>query len=620
MLSLCLFGMVLRFWQLGNLPFGLYQDEAINGLDGVTGVLRWYYPANNGREPFYLWLVTLSVQLLGPTAFAVRLPAALMGVILIPAAGGLAYALWRDPHRAWLTAAITALTFWPLALSRIGFRAGTLPVLLTLAALLAVWALHRRSVIWAGLAGLLYSLSFYTYSAARFTPFVLAAFLLWLAWTQRKAWRTWPWRLLGVWSGVVMLAGLPLAALSLTQPDAVFGRLGQVAVTAPAQVLAQLGRALLMFNLSGDTIGRHNLPGRPVFDLLLGLAFLVGLLRAGWQARRGDSPSVLLLLWSLGMLGPTVLADDAPHFLRAVGVLPAVFILAADGLDWATAHLPQRIAPWGLATALTLTAGWTTWDYFGRYTADPETGVWFQQAATALAADLAAETVRPTYLDRRLWDSFPSLRYLLADHPTLTVYDTLPPDNWSQGGDGAVLVVWPYEPFDAALAAIPPGMLIERQGGALYREERQPAAAAYPLYTRFNTEPAPPASALATTATGLALVQAQTAVSADRLIVTVVWRVEQPQPRDLFAFVHVLGADGTPLAVVDGPPLGGDWPMPNWLVGSNVRQVIEISLPLETISSAQVPVGVYDPATGQRMPLISLTGEALDAYSASFAP
>lgn len=620
MLGLCVFGGVLRFWQLGDLPFGLYQDEAMNGLDGVVGTLRLYYPANNGREPFYLWLVTLSVQLLGPTAFALRLPAALMGMALIPAAGGLAYALWRDPRRAWLTAAITALTFWPLALSRVSFRAGTLPVLLALAALLTVWALHRRSAPLAGLAGLLYGLSFYTYSAARFTPVVLAAVLLWLVWTQREAWRTWPWRLLGVWGGAVVLAGLPLAVLGLTQSEAVFGRFGQVAVTDPAQVLAQLGRALLMFNLSGDTIGRHNLPGRPVFDLLLGLAFLVGLVRAGWQARRGDIPSVLLLLWSLGMLGPTVLADDAPHFLRAVGVLPAVFLLAADGLDWATAHLPQRVAPWGLVAVLMLTAGWTTWDYFGRYTADSETGVWFQQAATVLAADLTAETARPVYLDRRLWDSFPSLRYLLADHPTLTVYDNLPPDDWSQGGDGAVLVVWPYEPFDAALTAIPTGMLIERQVGPPYREERQPADAAYVLSTRFATEPATSDPALATTATGLALIQAQTMAGADGLRVTVVWRVEQPQPRDLFAFVHVLGADGTPLAVVDGPPLGGDWPMTNWPVGSSVRQVIEISLPVETISSAQVQVGVYDPTTGQRMTLISPTGEALDAYPASAAP
>ena len=72
----------LRFYQLGTLPPGLYRDEAFNGLDAVRvlhGEHPLFFPANNGREPTYIYLVAAAIGLLGQTAVAVRLPAAVIG-------------------------------------------------------------------------------------------------------------------------------------------------------------------------------------------------------------------------------------------------------------------------------------------------------------------------------------------------------------------------------------------------------------------------------------------------------------------------------------------------------------------------------------------------------------
>ncbi|MBC8492791.1 MAG: hypothetical protein H8D43_03315, partial [Chloroflexi bacterium] len=78
----------LRFWALGNTPPGLYHDEAFNGLDAL-GVLEGerpiFFEANNGREPLFVYLVALSVAVLGRSPGAIRIVAALLGTLTIPA-------------------------------------------------------------------------------------------------------------------------------------------------------------------------------------------------------------------------------------------------------------------------------------------------------------------------------------------------------------------------------------------------------------------------------------------------------------------------------------------------------------------------------------------------------
>ena len=84
----------LRFWRLDALPPGLFYDEAFNGLDArqlLSGDgLPLYFPANNGREPLYIYLQAISVFLFGPTAYALRLVSALAGAVTVLAVYDLA--------------------------------------------------------------------------------------------------------------------------------------------------------------------------------------------------------------------------------------------------------------------------------------------------------------------------------------------------------------------------------------------------------------------------------------------------------------------------------------------------------------------------------------------------
>ena len=81
--------------------------------------------------------------------------------------------------------------FWHINFSRIGFRAILSPLLLTwsLYFLIKAFRAHRNTVgLWlAALAGIIYSLGFYTYIAYRITPLILLLFLPF----YKKDWRFW---------------------------------------------------------------------------------------------------------------------------------------------------------------------------------------------------------------------------------------------------------------------------------------------------------------------------------------------------------------------------------------------------------------------------------------------
>ncbi|HHN94065.1 MAG TPA: phospholipid carrier-dependent glycosyltransferase, partial [Anaerolineae bacterium] len=392
MVAVLLLAAALRLAEFGRLPPGLYHDEAYHGLDAATvlaGDRPLYFPANNGREPLFIYLVAGAVGVLGRSPFALRLPALFAGLLTVAATGALGNALFSRRVGV-LAAAVLAVTLWHVHLSRIGFRA----VLLPLFTALTLWQgaraglpHRRRAITGALLAGLFYGLTFYTYTAARFTPVALAVYAALLA-RRRRSLTVRAAPLLAA-VAAALLTLLPLAVYTVLHPQEVLGRPGQVFVWNAAishgdpwgllahNLLATLG----MFFWRGDRIWRHNVPWRPVFDPLLGLMFLLGLLVALRRARRSPA-ALLLIVWTAVMSLPTVLAEDAPHFLRAVGLLPLIALLPALGLDWVmgwaggggadTRSVLTRVGIVAFVLLVGLLS--TAWAYFGDYARNPMTG------------------------------------------------------------------------------------------------------------------------------------------------------------------------------------------------------------------------------------------------------
>ncbi len=634
LLVITLVGASLRFVQLGSLPPGLYRDEAYNGLDALAildGHTPLYFEANNGREPLFIYLLALPLALLGITPLALRLTSAIVGTLTIPAIYWLAREL-SSPLEALVAAFLAATAVWSVNLSRVAFRAVVMVPILAVS--LALWyrGSRHRSWLLALVAGITYGLSWYTYLAARFGA--LAFFIAWLvAWRRGQTWwRGWLAFVLGA-----ILVASPLLWYMATHWETTIGRTSQVSVFNPAihggepwrTLAGNLGRTLLAWVWRGDFIPRHNIPLRPMFQPLLAVAFALGIYLAARRAKH-DRGMALALIFLAVMLMPTILAEGAPHFLRGTGVLPILYIFPAMGL----AHVARLVAPYigqrstRLLTAAILVghAGAGMHAYYQHLHSD---SVYynFESGATALAADLnaflgtgwqgksAITTATPNdgpkqaYVAPRLWDNWPSLRFLCHGAKRLALLPAQdPPD-----AERVLVATWPYEDLAPALAALPRNRLITVREGTLERGdlESEPRL----LYIALEAAPIDdaPTNANQRWERGVSLLGYKAAsLPNEGVCVTLFWRCDQPPDANYVAFVHLLDG-GIQIGQHDGPTGLGYYPTEVWRSGDLVADVHVIDGVRDVPENAQLAVGLYEYPTMEHLHLAAPNGVALDA-------
>lgn len=81
------------------------------------------------------------------------------------------------------------------------------------------------------------------------------------------------------------------------------------------------------------------------------------------------------------------------------------------------------------------------------------------------------------------------------------------------------------------------------------------------------------------------------------------WHVVGTPTRDLKRFVHVLGADGRPVAQEDSTPCSGACPAMSWLVGEILVEQVRLVIPVDlAVGTYPLAVGWYDAKTFQRLP------------------
>ncbi|MCC6169643.1 MAG: phospholipid carrier-dependent glycosyltransferase [Caldilineaceae bacterium] len=414
-LLLFLAALAVRVVGLQTLPPGLYNDEAANGLD-VLEILQGhhaiFFERNNGREPFFLYVQAVIVSLAGATPYALRLAAAIIGALSIPATYWMVRESFRHsnlPARplATYSALWMAFAYWHISLSRVGFRAICLP-LFAAVAMAFFWRAWRqlqeetrfpwRDLI---LCGAVLGGSLYTYTAARILPALIGVIVLaaLLRVIQSRPKRT---RLLAASAMIGLAAALvfaPLAGYFIRHPDSFFGRSASVSIFNPYfagdDPWAALGRSLLdtalMFIATPDPNLRHNPAGRPVFEPLLAIWLAAGLALAALRGRK--PPYFTLVVWCGLFAIPAVLtAEGTPHSLRAVGLMPAVFILPVIAMCMAGRRLFARRPRWAALFPLPFvlySAVIGTSDYFLAWRDPTRFDGAFQTRYAQMAADMS---------------------------------------------------------------------------------------------------------------------------------------------------------------------------------------------------------------------------------------
>jgi len=601
----------VRFWALDRLPLGIYRDEAYEGLDALQvldGKFSLFFTANNGREPLFVYLISPLIAVFGRSALALRLLPALAGVLLIPAVYALGSELFGKPVGVF-AAALASFSVWAVNLSRLALRATLLPVVTATMLLCLTRGLRLRRWTYMLGAGLALAAGLYTYLPARFMLATVAIYGFALLMRQRRTfwWHGWLALLLAL-----VAAAAPLAGYYAAHPADFMGRSSQVSVFNPivnqgrpmVALLKNLWHTFLGYFYRGDFIPRHNIPNRPFLEPLIALAFAGGLLvLPRYQRAQGLAPLVYLWLAMLSL--PTVLAEGAPHMLRAVGLLPVLYLPAAVGLTWFSEHLrPKRASGLGIALAavVVLQSSSSALLAYREHLNSEAVYYNFESGATQLAVEVTtyltqeSTTARRVLLDKRLWDNFPSLRFLLADVETLSVLNTesaLLPDTVNTAENSVLLVLWPFADNSAALKLLPAGQVITVQEGALERGDLE--ADARLLYVSYSSSP--PVSSAASEATwehGITLMgHSITLLDADTLLVELTWFAQQAPAEPYTIYVHLLQGEVV-TAQHDGPAAQGYYGTERWRAGDIIidRHILKLTQPYKP-QTDRLMLGLY---------------------------
>jgi len=338
-----------RFWNITNTPPGLYPDEAMNGNNALeanaTGEYKIFYPENNGREGFFINIQAASIAFFGNHPWSLRIVSVLFGIFTVLGAYFLVKTIFSQKKAIALASIfMLAVSFWHINFSRIGFRAIMVPFCLVWCFYFIILAWQKRKILPALISGLFFGVGFHTYIAFRFTPLLALIPIIYYFFQYKKSGELKKYfQILFAWLGITFLVALPIGLYFLNNPGDFLGRSGQVSVFDSGHPLLELSASIAktaaMFNFYGDGNWRHNYSGKPQLDIISGAFFLLGLIISLKKIFSKNSqekfPYILIIFWMIIMSLPSILTKEGlPHALRAIGMIPATFILAGVGFEF----------------------------------------------------------------------------------------------------------------------------------------------------------------------------------------------------------------------------------------------------------------------------------------------
>jgi hypothetical protein len=96
----------------------------------------------------------------------------------------------------------------------------------------------------------------------------------------------------------------------------------------------------------------------------------------------------------------------------------------------------------------------------------------------------------------------------------------------------------------------------------------------------------------------------RTARPGETILVTLYWQALAEMDTTYKVFVHLIDEDGQIRAQEDHPPLNGEAPTTSWVPGEVLQDPYRILLPPDLLPGYySLRVGLYNPATGQRLPV-----------------
>ncbi|MDQ3098777.1 MAG: glycosyltransferase family 39 protein [bacterium] len=357
LLSIILIGALLRLYSLGELPRGIYVDEASIGynawsiLHSGKDEHHKAYPLTfqafgEYKLPVYIYSSIPFIAIFGLNGISVRLVSALAGIIAVYGIYLLTIEISRRKATSLIAAALFALSPWSIHLSRGGFEANLgLTLIIFGTYFFLIYTNRNKSAQYLIYSGILYILALYTYNAERiFLPLLLLSLIILFRkniFEQAKRNQSVIFILTIV---VVIVTALTssLIGSESTRVQQVMDFENKQYVLGP--FLGVIQKYFVNFSpdflfFSGDLFARHSV--RELGELYLPqLPFLlVGLFLV---CRSRTKELILLLIWLVLSPIPAAIATPVPHALRALLMLPPLTIITALGLEHSRAFFMPR--------------------------------------------------------------------------------------------------------------------------------------------------------------------------------------------------------------------------------------------------------------------------------------
>lgn len=642
LVGILLLAFALRLLALDNFAPGLRYDELQNHLMAnrvLAGERPLYFAESWGHEPLYHYAQAFFLGLSGQSDWSLRITSVYTGLLAVAAIWLVGRRLF-DRRVGLLAAAITAVAFWAIFYSRIGCRVGTTTLFITLAAyfLWQIWA-RPAAQKWQGwlaaaAGGVCTAVGVYVYVAGRMSFGLLLLFTMYVVLFHRRQFRQlWPRFVLYGFTAVLLV--MPLFVILQQFPaleqrlDLINQPLNALRAGNPLPVLALTQKAWGMYIIAGERDWLYNVYGRPIFDVVTAVFFLLGLGLALWRWRHPQA--ALLLIWLLAGTAPAMLATPEASLTHTIAAQPAAFLLLAGGITWVWRHADRRNTWFGPTLAGGLLLYWgilSAHAYFITWNRNPEVRELYQGGITAVADEITAHpppgpiAIGGPYIN--YWHPWNTTAFDLA--MTTDVSQTRwfnPAGGWVwPAADTPVTYYFPTNPLGAqsfhpfladlfSADAVP--LPVPDDDFLAYRLD-EPAALTQELVRLAGTEslawppelahlPPPEFPLLWDNQLAMIAVDVPSAVAhpGDAIQFITYWQVQQTDPSPLVAFTH-LTRDGQEI-----------WGQQDWLdvrmaglqTGDRFAQVHQISISPDTPPGMyHLQIGLYGPDTLVRLPLL----------------
>jgi len=337
------FSSFLIFFGFTKIPQYLAYDEvefaklalSLTGKDYTV-----YSPLATGHSTFYFYILLFSLKIFGINTFALRLPAAVFGLLSIFVFYKIIETIFEKKENSFIPnieysilipVFILATSRWFINFSRFAFET----TLLLFLELLSLYFLFQcfKTLKWrqSFFSGLFAGLAYISYTPGR-VFFALPLFFLVLNIFAEKKKQN---KNTAIKQTVFFLIPfviiiMPLTAYFLTSKDTridqlFFWRNHEMSLQEKINGTMQNFSSLtLMFFSKGDMNGRHNYPGKPALNPILGLLFIIGLFQTIKQWNNKNNKIFLAYFFLSITPSLAIYPWENPSMLRTFTVLPSV--------------------------------------------------------------------------------------------------------------------------------------------------------------------------------------------------------------------------------------------------------------------------------------------------------